>query len=73
MTNLTPEQMMADVKLLRAATLGFAPHKQTLEEKLSFIEYMSREGAGDPATKALLVRLHQALTATNRPEYREEK
>ncbi len=46
---------------LREAALGFAPHKQTLEEKLSFIEYMSREGAGDPATKALLARLHKAL------------
>lgn len=66
MTNLTPEQMMADVKRLRAALAWYSFHDVPYEYKESFIDWKHRVSihAGTAA--------EEALAATDRPEYREE-
>lgn len=58
------EQLHAKLAMFRDAVLASASHKQTLDEKLSFIEYMTRYEGNDPATKGLFWRLYLALQAT---------
>ncbi len=58
MTNLTPEQMMADVKLLRAAFSAGCYCNEFDDEELGVC--------------VCCIARQDALAATDRPEYREE-
>lgn len=62
MTNLTPEQMLADVKRLRAACT----------QPLIADEDISIDTDWETLDSQRWKRINEALAATDRPEYREE-
>lgn len=80
MTNLTPEQMMADVKRLRAALLDIDGCPIALDEAT----IPKGKAPNDPTNPPYQVVcnmsisytrievMREALAATDRPEYREE-
>lgn len=69
LTNLNPEQMMADVKLLRALAAGARiPHHIMCD----VVQPTKEPWVCNCGAEERQKRLDEALAATDRPEYREE-
>ena len=64
--DLSREQLIADVKVVRAALASYSFHDVPFQYKESFMDWKRRVSVQAGAIA------EQALAATDRPEYREE-